>query len=143
MTIQEIKHEFMAFRNGIVADALRSAGQPYGVIFGLQLPQLKEIASKAGKDASLAGQLWEDRNVRESRLLAPFLLEAAEMTTEEAVGMLAGTRTREEVDILVFRLIRFHPQLTEIRAELERMLAGENAPALTEYALVAIDRFME
>ena len=38
--LKEIKHQFMAFRNGIVADALRKAGYDYKVIFGLQLPQL-------------------------------------------------------------------------------------------------------
>ena len=31
--IRQIKHLFMTYRNGIVSDTLRKAGQPYAVIF--------------------------------------------------------------------------------------------------------------
>ena len=59
--IKEIKHSFLAFRNGIVSDTLRKAGMPYGIIFGLQLPQLAEIARRydksVGKGIASAGML--------------------------------------------------------------------------------------
>ena len=74
MTIQEIKKEFFAMRNGMLGDTLRKAGMPYAVIFGLNIPQLGEIARRAQEDTAerdaLARELWADTKVRESRLLA-------------------------------------------------------------------------
>ena len=77
----------MAFRNGIVADTLRKAGLSFGIIFGLQLPQLKKIAAdiKAEypdmKDLEcLAKELIADNNVRESRILG-FAIMPAECVT--------------------------------------------------------------
>ena len=34
-TIRQIKSDFFALRNGVIADKLRSAGCPYKIIFGL------------------------------------------------------------------------------------------------------------
>lgn len=112
----------MAFRNGIIADMLRNAGMPYKVIFGLQLPQLRQIAASINTAPpeetiqtsefapagaiELARALWADVDVRESRLLAPMLFPGAELEQEEAHGMLLGVLTREEADILTFTLIR-------------------------------------
>lgn len=143
MTLQEIKHDFMAFRNGIIADTLRKAGQPYSVIFGLQLPQLGEIARKAGKDRHLAEQLWADRNVRESRLLAPYLFEATDLTVDDAYRMLADSRTREEIDILVFRLLRYHPEQSAIRERLDKAIDDGINPEMGRYAKEALDRFRD
>ncbi len=41
--MQEMKRAIYAMRNGVVADALRSARSPYRFIMGVNLPQLKEI----------------------------------------------------------------------------------------------------
>ena len=65
----------MTYRNGIIADTLRSAGWTHSVIFGLNLPQITDIArQQPAPDVDLALELWNDRNVRESRLITPFLL---------------------------------------------------------------------
>ena len=99
----------MAFRNGIVSDTLRQAGMPYHVIFGLQLPQLAEIARSFGPDLSLARSLWDDMNVRESRLLACYLFPKEEVSQELALSLAESVRTPEEADILCFRLLRYLP----------------------------------
>ena len=57
VTIQEVKHRCYAMRNGAVADTMRRLGAPYRVIFGVNLPQLKEIASDIQPDAALAAQI--------------------------------------------------------------------------------------
>ena len=72
-SIKQIKHNFMAYRNGIVSDTLRKAGMPYNIIFGLQLPQIAAIAREYGASDELADSLWKDSGVRESRLLACYL----------------------------------------------------------------------
>lgn len=71
--MQLIKRRFYAMRNGIIADTLRKAGLGYKIIFGLNLPQITEIASGLTADADLAEELWADRRTRESMLLAPML----------------------------------------------------------------------
>lgn len=108
----------MVFRNGIVADALRKAGMPYNIIFGLQLPQLTQIARSFNPDLSLAKELWKDKNVRESRLLACYLFPKDEVTEELALELAESVRTFEEADILCFRLLRYFPFAQQLASRL-------------------------
>lgn len=102
MTSQEVRKEFFTFRNGLLADMLRKqAGLPQRVIFGLNLPQLREIATRAGKDDALARELWADTDCREARLLAPMLRSAG----TEPLTWLTEVRTVEEADVLCHRLL--------------------------------------
>ena len=125
MTIQEIKHQFMVYRNGIVADTLRRSGMPYNVIFGLQLPQLGAIAREAISSSTeaeledLAKALWEDRTVRESRLLAPYLLKKEKITEDKAFKLAEDVQTIEEADILCFRLLRYLPYAAALSRKLK------------------------
>ena len=107
--LKQIKYFFMTYRNGIVTDTLRKAGMPYGIIFGLQLPQLSAIARDLTPSMELARQLWEDKNVRESRLLACYLFPANEITEDAAMELAESLQTKEEADILCFRLLRRLP----------------------------------
>jgi hypothetical protein len=80
-TIKEIKHYFMTYRNGIVADTLRSAGMTcYRIIFGLNVPQLAEVSRRYQQSIELAQALWADKGVRESRLLAAYIFPPQEIT---------------------------------------------------------------
>lgn len=136
--LKDIKHQFMAFRNGVIADTLRKAGMPYPIIFGLQLPQISQIAKGLEKSLPLARELWADRNVRESRLLACYLFPMELLDREAATDMAADVITREEADILAFRLLRNHPQSREIAESLEAM---DNP--LPKYAAQAILRNLD
>ena len=121
--LREIKHNFMVFRNGIISDTLRSSGMPYKIIFGLQLPQLSQIASGAiatlseEKDEGqvlllrydLASRLWADRGIRESRLLAPYIFPPEMIEESLAFELARDVITKEEADILCFRLLRRLP----------------------------------
>ena len=83
--MKDIKKEFFAFRNGITADILRKAGMPYKIIFGLQVPQIAQIARGHKPDMELADRLWNDTEVRESRLLATYLFPIGEVTESKAL----------------------------------------------------------
>ncbi len=107
--LQEIKKSFFVFRNGVIADVLRKAGMPYKVIFGLQIPQLAEIARGLEPSTALADALWADSEVRESRILACYLFPPAEVSEEKARALLASVRTPEERDMLFFRLLNRLP----------------------------------
>ena len=96
-------------RNGVIADTLRKAGSPYKIIFGLNLPQLTEIAGRETKNAEIALQLWQNTTTRESMLLAPMLYPVEEFTEETARQWIESAFSTEAVDILCHRLIRFMP----------------------------------
>lgn len=107
MEIQEVKQLFYSYRNGIVADCLRKAGDPHHVIFGLNLPQLVQIAQIVGHDANLADQLWSNDSSRECRLLAPMVYPRDEYGQDKAVEWARSVKCVEEADILCHRLLRY------------------------------------
>lgn len=110
MTLQEVKREFFTFRNGVLADALRKqCGLTQKMIFGLNLPQLKEIAARIGRDEELSAQLWADEECRESRLLAILIGEPQ-----------GSVKTVEEADVLCHAVLRHRPDAAAIAAELLR-----------------------
>lgn len=120
----EIKREFMAYRNGVVGDALRAGGMScYDVIFGLNLPQLKHIAMRyANADdevkGALARELWQDARVRESRLLALHLYGMmTAVDVDEVRRLMADVLTREEAEVMCLRLLRNHPEAENLLAE--------------------------
>lgn len=104
--MQIIKRRFFAMRNGIIADTLRKAGLDYRMIFGLNLPQIAEIAAEQPKEAALAEELWADRRTRESLLLAPMLYPAGEMDAATAMRWISEVTTTEVADVLCLKLLR-------------------------------------
>lgn len=135
LAVKAVKKQFMAYRNGVTADVLRKAGAPYSIIFGLQIPQLGEIAHTLQPSAALARALWADSGVRESRLLAAWLFPAEELTEEEALKWGSQVLTREEADILCFRLLRRTPFASRLAQRLE-----ESEDTLARYCGEALKR---
>lgn len=144
----------MAFRNGIISDTLRKAGSPFEIIFGLQLPQLKAIAAEAGKDSNLGHELWADKKIRESRILALMLLHPEDISFDEALDMTCDIRTREEADLLPFLLLRNTPHIPSIISHLQSMTMSQTPavngiaeksstdPNLRSYIIEALSRFV-
>ena len=116
--MQQLKRRMFAMRNGVVADALRQAGCKRRIIFGLNLPQLTEIAAEFGPDSELAHSLMADTNVRESILLAPMLFERSEVAEDEALQLALAVEWPEEADILCNKLLRWLPSARNIAARL-------------------------
>lgn len=109
MELREIKQQFFALRNGLLADTLRKqASIPHKLIFGLNIIQLRELASTIGKDEVLATALWADFDCRESRLLAPMILPSPNPEWLQEI------RTPEEADILCHSSLRHHPDAQAI-----------------------------
>lgn len=105
-TIKSIKKDFFIFRNGVVADSVRKLYEPTTIIFGLMVPQFIELANKYPKNIDLALQLWNDKNCRESRLLALYLLPVNELQKEKAKEMILGINSREQAEFLSFKILR-------------------------------------
>ncbi len=123
--MQQVKRRFFAMRNGMLADQMRSRGLSYKVNFGLNIPQIKEIAADllasgmtSSEQLELACRLWENMNTRESRLLAPMIFPADIMPRETAMLWLSEAQTTEIADHLCHSLLRRLPFAAEIATEL-------------------------
>ncbi len=104
--LSEIKKDFFAYRNGVMADALRKSGDPHAVIMGCMLVDVVTIARRYEPMVALASALWADVKHRECRLAAPVLFPPAEMTAEQALEWARGVQSEEEADVLCHRLLR-------------------------------------
>lgn len=111
--MQMLKRRLYAMRNGIVADSMRHAGCPYRLIFGLNLPQLTEIAAVTGKSAEMAESLWNDSDLRESALIAPMIYPVEALTPEKALEIARKSRWVEDADIISHRLLSRTPFAAE------------------------------
>lgn len=117
-TMQQLKRSLFALRNGVIADSLRKAGCPHKIVFGLNLPQLNEIAAQYGPSEELAEALWADTALRESALLAPMLYPKEKLTLDKARELCARVMWHEDADILCFKLLRDAPFAPELAKEL-------------------------
>lgn len=110
---REIRKEFFAFRNGIVADKLRKAGDPHSVIMGCLLVDVQAIVQRTREaidnPAALARELWADTNSRECRLAAPMLYPPEEMPLDQAMQWCQSVETVEIADNLCHKLLRHLP----------------------------------
>ncbi len=118
MTFAQVKQQLYVMRNGIVADSLRSAGCPYRLIWGLNLPQLREIAAGIGHDRELALALRDNADLRESRLLSFLIFPPEDFTIDVARSWLSELNWSEDADLLCFALLKKAPFAAQIAAEL-------------------------
>ena len=112
--IQEFKKEFFAFRNGVVADKLRAAGDPHQVIMGCQLADVIAIVGHYDKNAQLAQALWDNVEHRECRLAAPMLYPVEEFGINTAVEWCQSVESVEIADVLCHRLLRHLPYAKDL-----------------------------
>lgn len=126
---REIRKEFFAFRNGIVADKLRKAGDPHSMIMGCLLVDISGIAARFREAigdneqlTALANELWSDTNLRECRLAAPMLYPAEAMNMELAMQWCENVETIEVADNLCHKLLRHIP---EANALFRRLIASD------------------
>lgn len=124
--MQNLRRRMYVMRNGVLADSLRASGCPYRLIWGLNLPQLTDIARETEPSRELAVALWHDTELREARLMAPMLYPAAELTYDEALAMARDVRWAEDADILCFKLMRHTPYAARLAAR----LAADDAPLM-------------
>ena len=111
--LRGIRKEFFAFRNGIIADKLRKAGDPHHMIMGCLLvdiigivSRVREAISDIAQMEAIASELWSDTNSRECRLAAPMLYPAESMTPDLALQWCESVETTEVADNLCHKLLR-------------------------------------
>lgn len=116
--IQLLKRRFFAMRNGVIADCMRRAGSPYKIIFGLNLPQISEIAESTPHTREMAETLWQNRSTRESMLIAPMLCPVTEFRDADASQWVMESPTDECTDVLCHKLLRHMPNAYELAVDM-------------------------
>lgn len=117
--ISEIKKELFLYRNGIIATQLKQINSPFPLIYGLLLPQIKEIASNYSPETSLALELWKSKECRETRLIAIYLFPVNKIQKEITSFLIKDLMTKEEAEILSFKILRYLPYANEILEEIQ------------------------
>ena len=134
INIVTVKRRFFEMKNGVIADHLKNNGSPYPLVFGLNLPQLVDIADAIGFDKDLAVSLKNDSRTRESQLLASLIMPVDAISdVDDAVQWLMSMISTEAIDIACLKLIKKHPDSFEI---VNRCLKIDSF--LAEYAAVRL-----
>lgn len=120
--MQIVKRRFFAMRNGVIADVLRRNGSPFRIIFGLNLPQISEIAAEIGKNRQLGERLWANSTTRESMLIAPMLVDFRDFSKQDALRWIDNVPAFEIADILCMKLLRNLPFALEL---VEKLLTDD------------------
>lgn len=108
-TAKNIRHEFFVYRNGLLADNLRSSGDTHKLIFGLNLPQIVNIANRFPANEEVAIELWNSTETRECRLIAPMLYPIDRFNEETALEWISQLENTEVADNLCHKLLRKVP----------------------------------
>ncbi len=117
-TVQQIKKDFYAYRNGIVADTLRKHGDSHRYIMGCQLTDVMAVAANYESSLALASKLWDDVDHRECRMIAPMLCPPNEFNSETAVVWCRSVENNEIADVLCHRLLRKLPYAVDLYKQL-------------------------
>jgi 3-methyladenine DNA glycosylase AlkD len=101
---KEIKKSLRLAMNGVVSTLQRRQGLNYKINFGVEIPRIKEIATRYGKSKQLAKALWQE-DIRECRIIAILVMPVEEFTTDEANEWIATIAYTELADQLSMHLL--------------------------------------
>lgn len=105
-TVKEIKRGFMLQMNGVASASMREKGVDKYLNWGIQLPALKDIANKYGRDYELAIALWKE-NVRECKILATLMMPPECMSADLISVWMEQTLTLEIAEYATFNVYQY------------------------------------
>ena len=112
-TVKDIKSKFRLFMNGTVSQSLRDKGMKYKVIFGIEYPRIKEIASEYTPGHELAQALWKE-DIRECKIMAGMLQPVETFCPELADIWIEGMCYPELAEYTVMTLFQRLPYASEV-----------------------------
>ena len=111
-TVREIKGKLRLFMNGVLSQSLREKGLKYRLIFGVELPRLREIAAGYEQNHELAQALWKE-DIRECKILAAYLQPVESFDAELADFWMESVHNTELADYLCMALLRRLPYASQ------------------------------
>lgn len=106
--IKEIRTELRLSMNGVVSQSMREKGIVYKLNFGVELPRLKELARRHGKNHELAQALWKE-DIREFKILAGMLQPVDTFFPEIADIWVEDIRYPEIAELTCMNLFQYLP----------------------------------
>lgn len=101
--LRHIKLSLRGVMNGVTSASMRQKGLNYKLIFGVELPRLREMAEELPHDYDLAAALWKE-DIRECRLLAGMLMPPERFDGELADIWVEQMRFAEEAECTAHHL---------------------------------------
>ena len=111
-TVREIKGKLRLFMNGVLSQSLREKGLKYRLIFGVELPRLREIAAGYQPNHELAQALWKE-DIRECKILAAYLQPTGTFCPEFADLWMEQIHNSELADYICMALFRRLPYASQ------------------------------
>ena len=111
-TVRQIKAQLRLFLKGVLSQSLREKGIKYRLIFGVELPRLKEIAAGYEQNHDLAQALWKE-DIRECKILAAYLQPAESFDAELADFWMESIGNTELADYVCMALFRRLPYASQ------------------------------
>ena len=131
--VKQIKRSFRLFMNGVTAASMRQKGLEYKVNWGVSQPDLRRMAMQYDKDSALAQALWNEKGVRECRLLATLIMPSDKMSEDMALQWANDITSAELAEMLAFNLFQYLPfGYTLVR----QMLDKDNVSRICAYNLM-------
>lgn len=133
-TVREIKGKLRLFMNGVLSQSLREKGLKYRLIFGVELPRLKEIAAGYKQNHDLAQALWKE-DIRECKILAAYLQPTDTFAPELADFWMESVHNTELADYLCLVLFRRLPYASQ--KAFQWMASDNRMETYTGFRLIA------
>ena len=119
--------------NGILSQSLREKGLKYRLIFGVELPRLREIAAGYEPNHELAQALWKE-DIRECKILAAYLQPTETFYPEIADIWMEQIHNSELADYVCMALFRRLPYASQ--KAFEWMASNERMTIYTGFRLM-------
>ena len=132
-TIREIKGKLRLFMNGVLSQSLREKGLRYRLIFGVELPRLKELAAEYEPNHELAQALWKE-DIRECKILAAYLQPTESFYPEIADIWVEQIHNSELADYVCMALFRRLPYASQ--KAFQWIASGERMPMYIGFRLM-------
>ena len=132
--LRHIKLSLRGVMNGVTSASMRQKGLNYKLIFGVELPRLKEMADTLPHTYELAAALWKE-DIRECRLLAAMLMPVERFDTELAQVWVEQMRFAEEAECTAMHLLCRVPGISQ--KAFEWIASAEAIPQVCGYMVLA------
>ena len=119
--------------NGVISQSLREKGLKYRLIFGVELPRLKEIAAGYEPNHELAQALWKE-DIRECKILAAYLQPVESFYPELADIWVEQIHNSELADYVCMALFRRLPYASQ--KAFQWIASGERMPMYIGFRLM-------
>ncbi len=111
--MSDVKKRLRLSMNGVVSQSMRDKGLNYRIIFGVELPRIKYVASFFEPEHKLAQALWKE-DIRECKIMATMLQPKESFYPEIAEIWVESIKYLEMAENLVMHLLQhvdYAPQI--------------------------------